>query len=145
MAKKPNPGGKGTPKTVYTPEQQAEIMQQVCERMAAGDTVIAACKELGVEARRVREWALDERFADTYRLARETQAHALAEETLAIADDLTILPDSRRIMVDTRKWYTSKIAPKIYGERTKHEVTGADDGPVKVEQTLVFGDKVITF
>lgn len=134
----------GRPVT-YTAEKKAEIMAVVCERMAGGDTVIAIGRDLEVEPRRIREWSLEEAFAERYRAARENQAHALAEETLDLADDQTILPDSRRIMVDTRKWYTSKIAPKIFGDKTKTEITGPDDGPVKVEQSLVFGDKVIKF
>jgi hypothetical protein len=39
-----------------------------------------------------------------------------------------------RLRVDTRKWLTSKIAPRIYGDTTRHvELTGKDGGSIQVE------------
>lgn len=131
----------------YAPEFIAEVMQIVCERMAGGDLVVEIAEELGVESRRIREWALRDEWRDTYRLAREMQAHALAEGAITLADNESIPAESRRIRVDTRKWYTGKIAPKTFGDRSRVEHTGEDGQPIQVEerQVLVFGDKKITF
>jgi hypothetical protein len=38
----------------------------------------------------------------------------------------------KRIQVDTRKWYLSKVLPKIYGDKVTQEITGADGGPISV-------------
>ena len=38
-----------------------------------------------------------------------------------------------RLRVDTRKWYLSKVLPKVYGE--KLELTGSDGGPMQVAIT----------
>jgi hypothetical protein len=95
----------------------------------------------------VREWALADRsgFAAQYARARELQVHALAEEILTIADDVSrdqvksVNEDGSvseatnhehinrsRLRVDARKWYASKIMPKVYGERITQEHTGAN-------------------
>jgi hypothetical protein len=48
------------------------------------------------------------------------------------------LVQRNRLRVDTLKWFTSKIAPKLYGERIQAEVTGADGGPVQQAMTITF-------
>lgn len=48
-----------------------------------------------------------------------------------------------RVRVDTRKWLTSKIAPKIFSERLQH--SGPNEGPLQVTQCWSFGGKTVTF
>lgn len=38
----------------------------------------------------------------------------------------------KRLQVDTRKWMLSKMLPKVYGDKTTTELTGANGGPVAV-------------
>jgi hypothetical protein len=38
----------------------------------------------------------------------------------------------KRLQVDTRKWYLSKVLPKIYGDKILQELTGADGGPINI-------------
>jgi hypothetical protein len=72
--------------------------------MPAPSTVIGWIKE-------------DPVFAERYARAREIGLDLMAEETLAIADNLEEDANSRRVRVDTRKWLLSKLAPKRYGDR----------------------------
>jgi hypothetical protein len=140
----PNKGGR--PKT--PPEDVARLMQAVCERVAKGELVKYAAKEEGTSAQRIREWALLPEYSALYARARESQAHALAEEALEIADGedgLTALYEEAaehamdeakteaakqaarslatniitrdRMRLDARKWLTSKIAPKLFGDK----------------------------
>jgi hypothetical protein len=37
-----------------------------------------------------------------------------------------------RLRVDTRKWFASKVAPKIYGDKIETAVTGANGGPLVI-------------
>ena len=69
----------------------------------------------------------DPHFATQYTRARELGLDALADQVLEIADDQTLDPNSRRIMMDARRWYLSKLAPKRYGERTEHLLTVKHD------------------
>jgi hypothetical protein len=54
--------------------------------------------------------------ADQYARARAASLDSIAEEALGIADDDSIPSDHKRVMVDTRKWLLSKLAPKKYGD-----------------------------
>lgn len=115
-------------------------------------TLIAECKPLheiaakvGVSKGALIVWLAG--FPDQYARAKEAQADQMAEDILAIADDVaqdvTIGENGRevvnneaiarsRLRVDARKWLASKMAPKKYGE--KIAVGGADDLPALQHQ-----------
>lgn len=147
---------------------RAAVMKAVCERVAHGELVKFAAIAEGTTAKSIREWALDEdALGALYARARESQAHALAEQALEIADgedaltqmyeDAIEKEDERlkeannksrypviaalranllnrdRMRMDARKWLTSKIAPRLYGE--KLEVAGPGGGPLTVNVT----------
>jgi len=62
-------------------------------------------------------------FRNQYLLARELQAEYFAEETLLIADnanDKTV--QSAKLQIEARRWFVSKIAPKIFGDRVTQEL-----------------------
>jgi hypothetical protein len=90
-------------------------------------------------------------FSDQYARARETQADAIFDEILDIADDGSNDWMERKnddgenigwrengealrrsaLRVDARKWMAGKLRPKKYGEKVQH--TGADgEGPVHI-------------
>jgi hypothetical protein len=99
----------------------------------------------------VLRWLADERnelFRAQYARAREIQADTLAEEILDISNTPVMgtksvskatgieitegdMIEHRRLQVDARKWYASKLAPKKYGDKVQQEVTGANGGPVE--------------
>lgn len=138
--------------TAYTPELAAEI----CERLAAGESLRAICQGDGMpDERTVRRWAMDnvEGFSPRYARARDIGLDAVADEMLDIADDgrndwmennnpenpgylFNGEHSSRsKLRVDTRKWYLAKLAPKKYGDKTSMELTGANGGPVQISDT----------
>ncbi|KKL27179.1 hypothetical protein LCGC14_2387790, partial [marine sediment metagenome] len=39
------------------------------------------------------------------------------------------------LRVDTRKWYLSKVLPKLYGDKTHMEVSAPGGGPVEIAVT----------
>ena len=119
--------------SVYT---QA-IADAICARLAKGESLRKICKDAGMPDRHtVAAWAVDNvrGFYAQYARARDFGYDALAEEALEIADtpvegvrreeseqgvkevreDMTA---HRRLQVDTRKWYLSKVAPKKYGDK----------------------------
>ena len=80
-------------------------------------------------------------FSTQYTRARELGYHAMADETLEIADDgtndwtmrqnadgessLAVNSDHiqrSRLRVDTRKWMLSKVLPKIYGDKVQQDI-----------------------
>lgn len=141
--------------TDFTPAAAEEI----CERIAAGESVRAITADDHMPAERtVYRWlAARAEFCQQYARAREAQADALVDQIIAIADapligtittekeivvDGSLEPvsetrtadavDRARLMVDARKWAAAKLAPKKYGN--KLELSGDADNPVVVER-----------
>ena len=130
--------------TIYTDE----LADEICSLLAGGMSLVNIGKMEGMpNPDTVYTWAKENRsgFTEKYTKARITQAHHLAEEIIQIADDGTNdfmknkdgdeVPDYElvqrsRLRIDARKWYASKLAPKIYGDKL---AIGGDEsaGPVK--------------
>lgn len=128
----------------------------ICAAIAEGLSLRKACA-LDIEGPKpatVCDWVLrDENgtFAEQYTRARQLQAQLLADEILEIADDgrndvIEVEENGKkrietnwdcihrsRIRVDTRKWYLSKVLPKIYGDKIALEHGGKDGGPLVFE------------
>lgn len=137
--------------TVYT----LELSDDICEHLAGGKSLVSWCAKPGhpkytTVARWLRE---DEEFQQRYVRAREAQADYLAEEVVEIADKVrhavkkTVhtepgkddtkklhteevhldAVERSRLMMDARKWYAAKLAPKKYGDKVA--IGGASDLP----------------
>lgn len=136
----------------YTPELAAEI----CERLAAGEPLIAICRDDSMPNRcTVQQWVTYdvEEFSGRYARAREIGLEHMADELVEISDDGRndwmdkADPDNpgyqfngehsqrSKLRVDTRKWLLSKLAPKKYGDKSSMELTGADGGPLRISDT----------
>ena len=115
---------------MYAPD----IADEILRRMAEGESLRSICRTEGMPTRQaVRLWVVENRdgFAERYALARELQAHALADELLELADSATNENwQPVRLQVDTRKWLASKILPKSYGDKTEVEAYGKDGAPL---------------
>lgn len=91
----------------------------------------------------VRGWVITDvsGFSAHYTRARDLGLDAMADECLAIADNTqegTVttakewgdevktgdMLEHRKLRVDARKWYLSKLAPKKYGDRIEVEHSG---------------------
>ena len=96
------------------------IMQRVCARIAKGMLVLEAAPLEGTTADHIYGWGMLPEYAQMYAQARVSQAHALAEEAVHLSNqsygDTSENVAARRLQVDTRKWFTSKIAKKSYGD-----------------------------
>ena len=68
----------------------------------------------------------DPAFLEDTTRAREIGTHFIAGDTMRIADDATIDPQHKRIMVDTRLRLIGKWNAKAYGDKVTTEITGVD-------------------
>lgn len=66
-----------------------------------------------------------------YARAKSDGLEAIANDTLAIADDDDLDPNDKRVRIDTRKWLLSKLVPKVYGDRLDVEHGGNINVTVK--------------
>lgn len=120
---------------------------RICERLAEGESLRTICAEDGhPRMATIFRWLADETntaFREQYARARETQAHNLADEIIEIANtpllgvETKTKPDGvkettegdmlghRKLQIDARKWYLSKVLPKVYGDKLDLTHSGA--------------------
>lgn len=118
---------RGRPST-YTPE----IADEICARIAEGESVRAICASEGMPGRRtVLDWLTrHEEFRAKCARAWDMQADALADQQLEVVAGVlkgSIDPQAGKVAVSTYQWLGSKRAPKRYGDRLA--VTDGDGGP----------------
>ena len=58
-----------------------------------------------------------------YAHAMEQRGVFYADECIEIADDVTGDPQRDRLRIDARKWYASKLNPKVLGDKVEHTGT----------------------
>ena len=115
-----------------------EIADEICRRLANGETLRQICKTEGMPSHpTVCLWALGlhgapVEFGNQYARARSSGLDVIAEQIIDIADDPTgdyvETEDGQRVdqehiqrsrlRVDARKWLLSKMRPDKYGDRT---------------------------
>lgn len=118
-----------------------EVADHICERLSDGESLRSICRdaEFPDKATVFRWLAVNKEFRDQYARARETQADAIADEILNIADEADDAAKAR-VQIDARKWLAGKLRPKVYGDKVSQEITGADGGPVmftRIERHIV--------
>ena len=117
----------------------ADVMNAIAEREQLSQLVVdlmvsdglslrKACLRTGLDAARfLRAVDADPELAKQYARARQALLDKMADEILELADAPVPVLDNgatdnalvrqRQLQVDTRKWFLSKLAPKIYGDR----------------------------
>lgn len=124
------------------------VADQICGRMAEGETLRQICRDPAMPARStVYRWlSRNPSFADQYAQARECLVEHWADEIIDIADDGTtdyVTKVGRngteyeavdqehiqrsRLRVDTRRWLLSKLNPGQYGDHVEHHHAGEVD------------------
>ena len=115
------------PPSRYT-EYSDELATEICLRVASGQSLRTICLDPEMPCRdTIWRWSLDDEkgFAKKFERARLIQAHGYVDEIMDIADGDGDFQHNR-LRVDTRKWYASKVIPKIYGDRQIHQTQDED-------------------
>jgi hypothetical protein len=130
----PPPKNKGGRPTAFTPQLAA----QICKLIADGNSLVAIEGLPGMPTRQtVMNWYFSEKFPNfniLYDRAREMRADFLFEQSIDIADATPnqIVGDDKsdgarvqaqKLRLETRKWFTSVLAPRRYAGTTKVDVT----------------------
>jgi len=134
------------PKTKNPPhrpvEYTEEIAEEVCWRLAHGESLVSICSDEHVpHCATIYRWLIRfPIFCEMYARAREDQADTNADEILAIADEMppeytdekgrTVLDHTylawQKQRIEARKWTSAKLKPRKYGDRVA--VEGVDGG-----------------
>jgi hypothetical protein len=129
-----------------------ELATEICTRLASGETLLSIVESDGMPAySTVMLWVVDNRgpgFSEMYARARTLYLDFEAERLIRIADtpqqgvktkiladgktETTIgdMTEHRKLQIDARKWYLSKLAPKRYGDRL--ELAGDKEAPLHI-------------
>lgn len=118
-----------------------EIAQEICDAISTSSIGIRRlCKQHKhwPDGATIFRWRQNNSaFRDQYAQAKKCQVEVLVDEILEIADDSSHdethdkqgnakanseYINRSRLRVDTRKWLASKLAPKIYGDKSDHDV-----------------------
>lgn len=131
-------------------EYTQEVADTICDRLAEGESLRAICRDEAMPAMStVFKWLTQQpTFAEQYTRAREEQAEALADEIVAIADevdvsvkhegeDVKLALDAtsvarNRLRVEARKWAASKLKPKKYGDKVDLNHAGSIEANIRV-------------
>ncbi len=110
-------------------DERATLSNLAVDLMVSeGLSLRKACLKTGLDpARFLRAVDADPELAKQYARARQALLDKMADEILELADAPVPVLDNgatdnalvrqRQLQVDTRKWFLSKLAPKIYGDR----------------------------
>ena len=106
-----------------------EIGIEICKLLSEGSSLVRICKLPHMpEISSIYRWLgapEHEAFRQNYTRARAEMTHNLAEQTLEIAD-LSKDPAKARLQVDARKWFASKMLPKVYGDASQVRLADAN-------------------
>ena len=117
--------------STYTPE----IADEICSRLIAGESLRRICKDDHLPAvSTVCLWVVDNRegFSEQYARARQAQGTMMADQIAEIADTGSGDVSRDRLRGDTRKWYLSKVLPKLYGDKVEVEHSGIPEITVRI-------------
>ncbi|WP_175172412.1 hypothetical protein [Achromobacter pestifer] len=139
--------------SVYT----QKIADEICERLATGESLNSICKSDHMPAEStVRWWVIEDRngLSARYTQARDIGLDVMADQCIQIADDgqndsytddegrkrtdFDVIARSK-LRFDARRWYLSKLAPKRYGERIAQEITNPDGSLKAMSDSQVAG------
>ena len=119
----------------FVTDERAALSQLAVDLMVSeGLSLRKACLRTGLDAARfLRAVDADPELAKHYARARQALLDKMADEIMELADAPVPVLDNgatdnalvrqRQLQVDTRKWFLSKLAPKVYGDRLDVQVS----------------------
>jgi len=115
-----------------------EVLETICDRIASGEAMSEICRDADMPATSTvyLRMANDEVARSRIARAREAQQDAEVDKCIELADAATVEDHQVvKLRIWARQWRASKLAPKRYGDKQTTEITGADGGPVEINDT----------
>jgi hypothetical protein len=109
--------------SIYT----QELVDIILQRIADGESLRSVCRDKKMpHVSTVIKWRSEnQEFLAQYEEARISQAQHLFDQLIDIADTGEDVARDR-LRVDTRKWYLSKVLPKVYGDKIDFTTDGKE-------------------
>ncbi|MDA3781146.1 MAG: hypothetical protein PF487_13115 [Bacteroidales bacterium] len=147
---------------IYTEKQKIKFVDEICKRVSKGQSLVKVLEtDKSLPQHTIfYEWLLfNKNFAEKYARACVLRAEIEYENVLTIADNITTdaKPDyfvdennvlkvdheninRSRLRVDTRKWWLSKMVPKVYGDKVHLNIEGHAVNPQGFDISLLQPD-----
>jgi hypothetical protein len=130
------------PRSVGRPSKfTQEIADYICEQIINGRDLTEICEnDEGIPSRAtVYRWTCERpEFATQCARAREACADFEMYKMKKLADDCTEENvNSTRAKLNHMQWRVMKMAPRVYGDKTTTEITGAGGGAIHVTKTTI--------
>ena len=109
-----------------------KLAAEICGLISEGNSLRSICEKKSMPScSTIFLWLTKHsEFSEQYARAREEQADAISDECLFIAETEPDIARAR-LMIDTRKWFASKMKPRKYGDRQMLEHTDRVTTPVE--------------
>lgn len=124
----------------HPPKKNDELIANVLERIALGDTLRACAADYGFHPTAWSNWCIeDESLRFAYQSAREIGFDSIADKTLEIADSAPARSEHiqlAKLRIDTRMKLLSKWAPAKYGDSSTLNLGNKDDKPFEMQPTV---------
>lgn len=125
--------------SIYTPELVAKICRLIATSTVGTNKLCKMHDDLPEEST-IYQWRYDHPdFSLKYADAKMKQAELMAEKIRELYEVPTFEDKEgiervdpgrvalQRLKVDTEKWYASKLAPKVYGDKSQPETSSTDN------------------
>src|SRR5215213_5040310 len=112
-----------------------ELTDDICRQLAEGKSMVEICSKPQMpHVSNIYRWLRRHQdFRERYVLAREQQAHTIADRAVAMAldaDGVISDPQVAKVQLDAIKWTAARLAPKVYGHRADVAIGGNLDQPL---------------
>ena len=110
----------------------SNVTQEICTRLAAGESLRAICKDESMPAiSTVLLAVVQDRdgFRNRYTQAREAAGYAHGDGVIEVVEllrDGVIDPQTGKAMMDGLKWAAERMAPKAHGTKQQVDLTSSD-------------------
>ena len=130
-------------KVAVTEQQVIDRVSDICNKVANGMTLRQIAFEYGVDPATILNWVtVDTDSTQQYARAREAAADLFESGIIEAAESVT--PETAaadRVKIDALKWVAARRAPKKYGDKVQQEITGANGGPVQMQNVSELTDE----
>jgi transposase-like protein len=113
-----------------------EVAREIIERLWEGESLTKICRDEDMPSlTTVYRWrdAYPDFRAD-YAEARARQADTFADRMQDVAEDLALLPEHKRLILDTMKWRAARQNWRAWGDKVQHEVHNHNHAAAGQEQ-----------
>ncbi len=107
------------------------IAEEICARLLSGETMASICRDEHIpHYTTIWDWTqADADFRQKMEQAKRDGSHYIADDCIRIADDQSIDPMHKRIMVDTRLRLIKSWHRRAYGDNV--QLSGEEGNPVR--------------